>query len=295
MTERIVKAKGIDICTETFGDPGDVPLLLVMGAGASMLIWEEGFCRRLAAGGRFVIRYDNRDVGTSTHIDFESNPYTAYDMADDAVSVLDAYDVKTAHIAGMSLGGIITQCLAIAHRDRVRTITTIMSTPTGNETSAAAFDRELPEGGLSLPTPEVIEATMGYTNVDWTDREAVIAARQAVFSTLAGSRYPYDAARMGAIFAAEFDRDPDISHSNNHGMAVAITPVRTDELPKLDVPCLVVHGDDDPILPYDHGQAIADGVPGATMLTLEGVGHELPEPIWDHVVAAILDHTSQAN
>lgn len=295
MTEHTVNANGIDICTETFGDPSDIPLLLVMGAGASMLMWEEGFCRRLAAGSRFVIRYDNRDVGRSTHIDFESNPYTAYDLAHDAVGVLDAYDIESAHVAGASLGGIITQCLAIAHRDRVRTITPIMSTPTGNETAAAAFGQELPDGGLSLPSPEVIEATMGYTTVDWTDRDAVVAARQAVFQAMAGSRYPYDETRMGAIFVAEFDRDADISHSNNHGQAVAITPVRTDELPKLDVPCLVIHGDDDPILPYDHGQAIANGVPGATMLTMEGVGHEFPEPVWDQVVPAVLEHTNQAN
>jgi pimeloyl-ACP methyl ester carboxylesterase len=150
MTERMIKSNGVDICTEAFGDPSATPILLIMGASASMLMWPEEFCEQLAAGGRYVIRYDNRDTGRSIHYPVGEPGYTVEDMADDAAAVLDAYGLATAHIVGASMGGMITQVFALRHRDRARTITPIMSTPDPSAVMAVMTGAD-DAGALSPP------------------------------------------------------------------------------------------------------------------------------------------------
>ena len=155
MTERIIKSNGVDICTEAFGDPSATPILLIMGASASMLMWPEEFCEQLAAGGRYVIRYDNRDTGRSIHYPVGEPGYTVEDMADDAAAVLDAYGIDTAHIVGASMGGMITQQVALRHRNRARTITPIMSTPDPGAIMAAMAGGD-DSTALSPPSAEVM-------------------------------------------------------------------------------------------------------------------------------------------
>lgn len=287
--ERMIAANGIEICADAFGDAGDPAVLLVMGAGASMLLWDEQFCERLADGGRFVIRYDNRDTGRTTCCPPGEPNYTLDDMAADGVAVLDAYGVEQAHIVGASMGGMITQVIGLNHPERVLTLTPIMSTPNPGAT-LGALDGDDAGEALSPPTPEVIEAVVAGAALDWNDREAVLANRIQMFRTLAGSKYPYED-RRDEVFAAEIDRAVNMQSSLNHGPAIAASALWHERLDQLSVPTLVIHGTDDPILPYDHGQALAAAIPGATLLTLEGVGHELPTGVLDVVVPAILEHT----
>ena len=291
MTERMIKANGVDICTEAFGDPSDPPILLVMGASASMLMWPDEFCERLAAAGRYVIRYDNRDTGRSIHYPVGEPEYTVEDMADDAVAVLDAYGIDTAHIVGASMGGMITQQIALRHRDRVRTITPIMSTPDPGAV-IGTLSGEDATGALPGPTPELLVAALAQAGVDPNDKQAVIQSRVEFFEVLHGPAHPYDEDLMREIFTREVERDPNFQSTANHQVAIAKTPSWRSRLASLDVPTLVIHGTADPILPYEHGVALAKDIPGAELLTMEGVGHELPMEEMDSIVPAILRHTS---
>jgi len=287
----MVKANGVDICTEAFGDPSDTPILLIMGASASMLMWPEEFCERLAAAGRYVIRYDNRDTGLSIHYPLGEPEYTVEDMADDAVAVLDAYGIDTAHIVGASMGGMITQQVALRHRDRVRTITPIMSTPDPGAV-LGSLSGEGDGGALPGPTPELLAAALSQATVDPNDKQAVIESRVELFKVLHGPAYPYDEATMRDVFTREVERDANFQSTANHQVAIAKTPSWRSKLASLDVPTLVIHGTADPILPYEHGVALAKEIPGAELLTMEGVGHELPHEEMDSLVPAILRHTS---
>ena len=288
--ERMIEANGIDICTDSFGDPVDPCILLVMGAGASMLLWDVDFCQRLADGGRFVIRYDNRDTGKTTSCPPGEPNYTLDDMAADGVAVLDAYEIDKAHIAGASMGGMITQVIGLNHPERVLTLTPIMSTPNANAT-LEAMDGESSSAPLSPPTAEVLAAIVSSAQLDFSDRDAVVANRIEMFRVLAGSGYPDDVT-PDAVYAEEVDRAISFPSSLNHGPAIAQSQSWHDRLDQLDVPTLVIHGDEDPILPYDHGQALHAAIAGSSLLTLEGVGHELPRGTWDTVVPAMLEHTS---
>ena len=291
MGEKIVKANGVDICTETFGDPKDPAILLVMGATASMLRWEEEFCERLAAGGRFVIRYDNRDVGRSITYDVGTVNYTVEDMADDAVGVLDAYGIEKAHIVGASMGGMITQQVALRHPSRVLTITPIMSTPDPSGIAMAATGGES-ASALPMPSPEFMAKLVEAQMVDWNDEQAVIESSVRMWEALTGSAHPFDEEAARDISTRELKRANSYRSAFNHALAVAQTPGWRDKLGEISFPTLVIHGTEDPILPFPHGEAIAAGIRGAKMLALEGSGHEIPKPEFDRVVDAILEHTA---
>lgn len=288
--ERMIEANGIEICSDAYGDPSHPAVLLIMGASASMLMWDEEFCQRLADGGRFVIRYDNRDTGRTTHCPPGAPDYTIDDMADDAVAVLDAYGVEKAHVVGASMGGMITQVVALNHPDRVLTLTPIMSTPDPGAVMDAMAGRETAYD-LSPPTPEVIASMLASATLDFSDREAVLQNRLATFRVLAGSAHPYDEASRAKLFAAEIDRAINFASSQNHGPAIEKSERWHDRLGSIGVPTLVIHGNEDGILPHDHGEALARSIPGASMLTMEGVGHELPAGELDRIIPAILDHT----
>jgi pimeloyl-ACP methyl ester carboxylesterase len=288
MPERTIRAGDVEICTEAFGNPVDPTILLVMGATASMLRWDEDFCGRLVDGRRHVIRYDNRDTGRSTTYPPGQPDYTVEDLADDAVAVLDGHRVGQAHVVGASMGGMIAQQVALRHPDRVLTITPIMSTPDPSAVTAA-----MSGDGADLPGPtdEVLAVLGGRAQLDWSDQAAVVDEVVKAFRTMAGSRYPFDEDHERSVVTAEVKRAVDYASIDNHGIAVANTPPWRHRLGEIHVPALVIHGDEDPILPYPHGAALAAEIPGARLLTMEGVGHELPRGVWDTVVPAILEHT----
>ena len=292
MTERVVKANGIDIWTEDFGDPADPPLLLVMGATAQGIAWPDEFCSMLADGGRHVIRYDNRDTGQSTCFDFATSPYTITDMAKDAVGVMDAYGIDSAHVAGASMGGMIGQTLAIEHPTRVRTLTSIMSSPGGAAVAESISSGEAQQSALPPPEPKVIEAMMGIMANPPQTREDHIAMSLTMAATLRGTLGEMDEAEARAFAERVADRAVKPEAAMNHALAVAGSPDRVAALGGVTTPTLVIHGTADPILPFPHGEATAKAIPGAQLLAIEGMGHDLPRPAWPEITEAILKHTA---
>ena len=288
MSERFVEGNGLRIWTEDFGNRSDPPILLIMGASAQGIQWPEAFIERLVAAGRYAIRYDNRDTGRSTCFDFAKSPYTLDDLARDAVAVLDGYDLTSAHVVGASMGGMIAQQLMIRHAERVQSATIIMSSPL----SGAAL---MSGAVLPAPDPKFLEAfaALGATPVE--TREQQIEMRVAVFSMLAGRIRP-DVDAIRAIATREVARATNFAAQANHGLAITTTTPE-DRRPLLratSIPTLVVHGSDDPLVPLAHGKALADAIPRARLMTIDGMGHDLPQSQWPDVTQAIVDLTRGA-
>jgi pimeloyl-ACP methyl ester carboxylesterase len=286
MSERTVQANGIEIWTEDFGSPADPAILLVMGARGQGILWPEDLVRQLVRAGYHVIRYDNRDTGLSTCFDFAEHPYTLSDMAADAVGVLDAYGIGRAHVVGASMGGMIAQVLELEHPERLLTATIIMSSP-GRGTDSAAH---LPDA-----YPSLVEALSAPMEHPPATREEAIKQRVAIWRALAGTFAPFDEATMRERTIAEMDRARNLAAADTHGPAIEASAGRLDVLPTVTTPTLVIHGTDDPILPYEHGVAIAKAIPGAELLTIEGMGHEMPPASWPIMVPAILRHAASVS
>ncbi|MGG4445343.1 alpha/beta hydrolase [Brevibacillus porteri] len=278
MAEQILKVNGVEICAESFGKPTDPAILLIMGAQMSMLWWEEEFCQRIADAGRFVIRFDNRDVGRSTTYEVGQPGYTFEDMADDAVHVLDAFNVQQAHIVGMSMGGMLTQIIALRHPERVRTI--ILHATSNFAPDLPPIDEKLME----------FFSNMGEIN--WEDEQEVLEVAVAGSKVLIGSKYPFDEARVRELAQIDIARSNHYASKNNHAFVTASETylMRTGEIA---VPALVIHGTEDLLIPFAHALHLADTIPGADLLALEGTGHELPHGDWDVVIEAILEHTQE--
>lgn len=271
--------RDVEICSETFGKRSDPAVLLIMGAMASMLWWPDEFCRRLADAGRFVIRYDNRDTGRSTGYEPGTATYTGDDLAADAVSVLDEHGVERAHVVGMSMGGGIAQVVALAYPDRVASVTAISTTAVGEE------NRDLPG-----PTPEYMAHAAAFDDLDWSDTQAVADLIVEDARQLAGTRHPFDEVAARELVTRDLERAIDPARLANHGELGDGQP-KDGRLNEIAAPLLVIHGTADPLIPYAHGVALAEAVPGSTLVTVEGGGHELHERDWDQVLDAITRHT----
>ena len=290
MSERVLNANGITLWTESFGDPNGVPLLLIMGASAQGLYWPDGLVQRLVDQGRFVIRYDNRDTGQSTCFDFAENPYTLDDMTKDAVGVLDGYGLEAAHVAGASMGGMIAQLLAIHHRPRLRSATIIMSTAMASNPDEPDMDG----GDLPPPDPEWLARVFDIIASPAKTRARRIQLRIDLFRQMAGSIEPFNEARQRDIATREVDRALNFDAMNNHIPAIMASSPRDRRplLAELDLPTLVVHGTEDLNLAYAHGVALAEAIPGAELMTMEGAGHDMPDCYLDEMagrMAALQD------
>jgi pimeloyl-ACP methyl ester carboxylesterase len=285
VNERVVVVDGVELCLETFGHAGAAPLLLLGGVTAAMDWWDADLCRRLADAGHLVIRYDHRDTGRSATSPVGSPAYTANDLTEDPLRILDALGIRRAHLAGVSMGGGIAQELAARHPDRVLTLTLIATSTAGDR----AGDHPLPP-----PVPRIAALFDDPgPEPDWTDRAAVVEDLVAGARAYAGPA-GFEEARVRRIAGSVVDRSHDVAaartnhwavlHADTAGGAFRMTDVR--------VPTLVVHGTDDPLFPLPHGEALAAEIPGASLLTLPGVGHQVPpERTWDVVVPAIARHT----
>lgn len=280
MSERMISVNGVDLCTESFGNPADPPILLMMGATASMLWWDDKLCRKLAEGGRFVIRYDNRDTGRSVTYEPGSIRYTLEDMEEDAVGVLDSYGIERAHLAGASLGAMIAQMIAVDHPGRVRTLTLIMSSPIGPERP------DLPPMDERVPAYHASGATL-----DWSDENAAVDFMVGAWRLISGSRHPFDDVSIRRIATREFRRAISLRSMFNHGLLTGGEQYGG-RLGEITAPTLVIHGTEDPVLPYEHGIALAREIPGAVLLPLQGGGHELHREDFDIITDAILRHTA---
>jgi pimeloyl-ACP methyl ester carboxylesterase len=275
----MIEANGVEICTEPFGEPGDPPILLVMGIGASMLWWEEGFCRLLADGGRFVIRYDHRDTGRSVFYAPGHPEYSGADLLADAVGVLDAYELVAAHVVGVSAGGAFAQLLALGFPDRVLSLALISTSP------ATHGERSLPSA------TERFSAFPASAEVDWSDRASVIEYLVAYERMLTGGVRPFDEGAWRELVGRDVERARDIGASENHSM-ITEGDVPSDPISSISVPTLVIHGTADPMFPLAHGQALAEEISGARLLTLEGAGHGVDRADWKNIARAILEHTA---
>lgn len=284
MTEKTIRNGDVELCTQAFGDRGDPPCLLIMGAGASMVRWDERMIERLVARGRYAIRFDNRDTGRSTTYPHGKPTYTLADMASDAVAVLDAYGVDRAHVMGRSMGGMITQHVMLDFPERVASATLIYSTPSPGVAGGETRDR------LPGATDELTSAMRNApsASASQADRQAHQLRLQRILN---GSRYPLDESRTLELFDIERIRARDLAAADNHVHAIRQSPAWQDRLAGIGIPTLVVHGTDDPILPFAHGEALHAAIPGADMMVLDGVGHALPPEIWDELVDRLVAHT----
>jgi len=275
----MIQANGVGLCIEPYGDPADPPILLVMGIGGSMLWWEEGFCRMLADGGRFVIRYDHRDTGRSVTYELGRPEYAAADLVADAAGVLDACCIRAAHVVGVSGGGAFAQLLALDHPDLVLSLVLISTSP------ATPDERGLPSA------TERYRRFLATAEVEWSDVESVTEYLVEYSRTLAGGQRPFDEAAIRELVRRDVERAHSIAASQNHG-AILEGEVSREPLSSIAVPTLVIHGTADPMFPLEHGQALAEEIPGASLLTLEGAGHGIDRADWETIAPAIVDHTA---
>lgn len=280
MAERMVEANGVELCTESFGDPGDPPVLLVMGTGASMLWWEEDFCRLLADRGRFVVRYDHRDTGRSVTYEPGRPGYTGDDLTDDAAGVLDAYGIAAAHVVGVSAGGAIAQELALDSPDRVLTLVLISTSPATG-------------GGRALPGPsEEFMRFVGEVQVDWSKRDSVVEYLVDYMRVLAGGVRPFAETAWRELVARDVERARDFAAAQNHDLLHGEGRPRP-PLSAIAAPTLVMHGTADPMFPVEHGAALAEEIPGATLVRLDGAGHGVDRADWEAIAEAIVAHTAR--
>ena len=287
MTEYAQTGK-LRIAYQRFGRPEHPALLLVMGLGTQMVAWDDAFCAQLARRGLCVIRFDNRDIGLSTHWsqggrpDLEAlmqaqfsgqtvtAPYTLIDMAGDTVGLMDALGIERAHLAGLSMGAMIGQELAVRWPERLLTLTSIMS-------STGAAD-------LPPPTPEALDVLF---NPFPSDREGYIAAFIGAYRVLSGPVHPVDEAMTRRWAEAHFERGLNPDGISRQMAAIMASGDRTPRLRDIRRPVLVLHGDQDPLLPVAHGRATAAAIPGARLEIIEGMGHAIPAALWDAVIDPI--------
>jgi pimeloyl-ACP methyl ester carboxylesterase len=278
---------------EVLGDPGLPVMLLVCGWGSQLVDWELGFCSLLVDQGFRVVRFDNRDSGLSgpapgTSWDRAAEgeetgaPYTLSDMAADCVGLLDHLGVATAHVAGVSMGGMIAQTLAIEHPARVASLCSLLST-TGD-----------PAVGQPDPDSEALAVLARLFNEVGEDRESVVAAEVEAARVTLGPAFRFDEAAVRQRAERDYDRAFRPDGRARQAAAIARQPDRTQALSRLRVPTLVVHGDADPLVGLSGGQATAKAIPGAELLVIPGLGHSLPEEVWPQVTQAMAANARRA-
>ncbi|MDB4954763.1 MAG: alpha/beta hydrolase [Myxococcales bacterium] len=285
--------KGVELAYDVIGERG-LPLVLIMGIGAQRIFWDDEFCDLLVTAGFQVVRFDHRDIGESTRLDAHvpnplpllarslagravTAPYTLSHMADDVVGLLDALGWPAAHLVGASLGGMVGQHLAIEHPDRVRSLTSIMSSPGGRR---------------YVPEPRAFRAL--FAKAPKTAEEAGRHVER-MFGVIGSPAWPIDGARLRALGETSYARGMNPRGFLRQFAAVLASGDRREKLPAVQVPTLVIHGTRDPMFPLAAGRTMAKLIPGATWLPIAGMGHDLPAPLWPMLVNAIARHAERAD
>jgi pimeloyl-ACP methyl ester carboxylesterase len=288
--EQFAPANGIELCYQEMGDPDGEPLLLVMGLATQMIAWDEEFCGMLAERGYRVVRFDNRDIGRSSRIDSAgmpgkvamltgrgTPPYLLRDMAADTFGLMDHLGIDSAHLVGASMGGMIVQTAAIEQPERVRSITSIMST-TGSRKVGHPSYRTF---GLMLGKPP-------------REREAAIERVIKTFKTIGSPGYPFDEERIRELAGRSFDRGHSPAGIARQLHAITASGDRTPGLRKLELPALVIHGKNDVLVNPSGGRATAKAIPGAKLRMIEGMGHDLPRALWPTFADEIAANAARA-
>jgi pimeloyl-ACP methyl ester carboxylesterase len=286
--ENIAEVNGLSLCYETFGERENPALLLIMGLGTQMIHWDERFCQLLADQGFWVIRFDNRDIGKSTKLSgvhvpglpsvlanqwFGKRlrvPYHLENMAEDALALLDFLNIKSCHIVGVSMGGMIAQCMAIMAPSRVLSMTSIMST-TGNP---------------KLPKPKK-SVVLKIMQPPPKEQEAFIQYALKLWKLLHGDHYEFDHQRVKRLLINAKQRSYDPAGVWRQTCAIIAAADRTQKLAELKMPCLVLHGDADPLVPVECGKATAAAINGCKLKIFSGMGHTLPQPLWAEMIKEI--------
>jgi pimeloyl-ACP methyl ester carboxylesterase len=280
----------ITLCYETFGDPADETALLIMGLGTQMIAWQEDFCRDLAARGFHVVRFDNRDIGHSTHLlgppptirqlllrSRSAAHYKLSDMAEDAAGLLRELDLSPAHVIGASMGGMIAQTLAARHPKRVRSLTSIMSN-TGALTNG--------QPALKLYPFFLRRPTAG--------REQYVTHFERLFNAIGSRGLPREPEEIRELAGQSYERDHDPAGPGRQLAAILASGDRTSELRRIEAPTLVVHGTADPLVRPSGGRATAKAIKGAKLLTIDRMGHDMPRVIWPQLIDAIAENAARA-
>lgn len=283
-----VTANGLQIAVEAFGDPADPTVLMVMGLGTQMIGWPDGLCSDLASRGYRVVRFDNRDIGLSTHLDGQPAPdvvdillrrrtpaYGIGDMARDTIGVIDALGSGPVHLVGASMGGFIAQTVALQAPGRLLSLTLIM-TSTGSRR-------------VGRPSGAVVRTVL-RRRPEASDREAAIAASVATFALIGSPGFPADESYRRQVAGMSYDRGYDVEGQRRQLAAIAAQPDRTAALRKLRLPTLVMHGLEDPLVAYTGGLALARSITGSRFIGYTGMGHDFPRPLWTTFAADIADH-----
>jgi pimeloyl-ACP methyl ester carboxylesterase len=283
--------RGVTICYETFGDPDDTPILLIMGLATQMIAWHEDFCEQLAERGFYVVRFDNRDIGRSTHFDFRAptigqmlrgrvgpEQYTLSDMAEDAATLLRELGIAPAHVVGASMGGMIAQMLAAEHPEVVRSLTSIMST-TGSRW----------HGQPTLPVYRYLLRPPPRNRGDYIERSA------EVFGLVGSTGFERDEAYVRERAGRSFDRGFDVRAGGRQLGAIVASGDRTKALARIEAPTLVIHGTVDKMVRPSGGKATAKAIPGARLMLIEGMGHDLPRGVWPRIIDAVSEHARAAD
>jgi pimeloyl-ACP methyl ester carboxylesterase len=281
---------GITLCYERFGDPGHPPILLVMGLATQMIAWHEDFCRQLAAEDFHVVRFDNRDVGRSTHMDFRPptpgqlfwrrvspQQYSLSDLAADAAALMRELEIEPAHVVGASMGGMIAQMIAAEHPQSVRSLVSLMSN-TGSRWTGQ-------------PSPSIYKYLLRPPP---SGREAYVERAAEVFGVI-GSKELQDAEHVRELAGSSFDRGYDTAGGARQLGAIVASGDRTRKLRTISAPTLVIHGDRDRMVRPSGGRATAKAIPDAKLVVIDGMGHDLPRPLWPRLVGLISDHARDAD
>ncbi|AYG68301.1 alpha/beta hydrolase [Rhizobium sp. CCGE531] len=274
-----VEVRGAKLQTQAFGDPSGPPIVLIIGMMVSMLWWPDRFCEAFAARQRYVIRYDQRDTGLSTH-DPQGEPrYSFSDLADDAIAILDGYGLETAHVAGMSMGAAVAQEVALRHPRRVRTVTLISTSPLAVE-------------GLPSSTRAYQEHSRSAEAIDWSNLEDIADFLRRETAMLAGTRHPHDPDAASALIARDMARAPSFVSATNHFTLVSEERPTRLQASDIKLPVLAIHGTADPLFPIEYGEAFTKVVQNGRLHRFDGGGHEIHEGDIDEMVQAIIDHTA---
>jgi len=291
MPEEIARVGDVELAYETFGDASRPAVLLVMGLATQMLGWRAGFCAELADRGFHVVRYDNRDVGRSTKLsdhrpptpaqlirrDKKAAAYTLADMADDGVGLLDVLGIDRAHVVGASMGGMIAQTIAFRHPDRVLSLASIMSNTGARWTGQPSLSLY---GTLLKRAPR--------------EREGYVEHQMQVFAKTGSPGFPRDEADLRELATSSYERGHDPAGAGRQLAAIIASGDRTADLARIRVPTVVIHGTKDKLVSPSGGRATAKAITGARLVRIEGMGHDLPRPVWPRIIDAIAENAARA-
>lgn len=289
--DTIIPVNNIELWVEEFGDRKNFPIILIMGSGGQGILWPTEFCRALAHEGYFVLRFDSRDTGLSSSIDFNNHPYTLLDMANDVIGILDHYQFPDAHLVGASMGGAISMILAAHYPERIRTLT-LLATSIDFRPAMNLFLGITATHSLPPPSPKIIEAARKFTQMSCNTLEEKIQLFVETAKMNSGS-LPVDEELCRQLAILNFERMKNPASPQNHMKAIfASHDLHRNAINKISAPTHIVHGDEDPIFPLEHGKATQAAIPGSTLCIIPGLGHnfscrELMMPIIREIVSSV--------